>query len=230
MLLVATATANEMKTAFGADAPAVEQGEVAEYELNGRKLLLAVTGVGMVNAAMVAGRLLSQYEFDGVINIGIAGAHDIEANPIGSVAFAWRETWPEYGLLDEDGRVDPKAIGFPLAEVDGTQIWNRVKFNPVNDAKKMNVTLGEKWRRASSISVNAVTGDTSRAGWLKTKYSGDMENMEGFALGFAAVQAGLPFLEVRTISNMVGSRLEQDWDIKKALKALDGIVKTLFSG
>jgi len=230
MLLVATATSNEMKAAFGPDAPAVEQGQIVEYELGGRRLLLAVTGVGLVNTAMAAGRLLVRDDIKGVINLGIAGAHDIEAFPLGSVAFAWRETWPEYGLLDEDGRVDPKAIGFPLGEAGGNLIWNRIKLNPVNDAKSMCLMLGEKWKRASSISVNSVTGDTSRAGWLKTRYSGDVENMEGFALAYAAVQAGLPFLEVRTISNMVGSRLEGDWDIKRALKALEAVAKTLFSG
>lgn len=229
MLLIVTATANEMKSAFGPEAPAVEQGEAVEYELNGRRLLLAVTGVGLVNSAMAAGRLLERDDVSGVVNLGIAGSYDVEAFPLRSTVFAWRETWPEYGLLCEDGRVDPKAIGFPQGEVDGTVVWNRVKLFPVRDARAMSLPLDDGWKRVSSVSVNSVTGDSSRAGWLKTSQSADIENMEGFALGFAAMQKGLPFLEVRTISNLVGSRYAEEWDLKGALKGLRSVVETLFS-
>ncbi len=54
--------------------------------------------------------------------------------------------------------------------------------------------------------------------------------MEGFAAAYAAMQAGLPFLEVRTVSNMVGSRDSEDWDIKGALKALGTAANGLFAG
>ncbi len=230
MFLVTTATAKEMKAAFGyAGAPKVEQGETVEFEFKGRQLLLAVTGVGLVNTAMAAGRLIDNPDLAGVLNFGIAGAYDVEEFPVGTSAYAWQETWPEYGLLDEDGRVDPKAIGFPQGEVNGMAVWNRVKLNPVNDAEAMGLTLPEKCGRASSVSVSGVTGAADRAGWLKTAYNGDIENMEGFAIAFAAMQKGLPFLEVRTISNLVGSRYEEDWDLKGALSALGEATKQLFT-
>lgn len=232
MIIVATATAKEMQSAFGfaADAPKLEHGETGEFELNGRQLLLAVTGVGLVNSAMAIGRLLGRPGVSGVVNLGIAGAYDIEEFPLGSACYAWQETWPEYGLLDEDGRADPKAIGFSQGHINGQPVWNRVKLNPVNDAKAMQIPLPEKCGRASSISVSSVTGTADRAGWLKTAYNADIENMEGFALAFAAMQKGLPFLEVRTISNLVGSRYIEDWDLKGAFKGLGDAAKCLFSG
>ena len=77
MIIVATATSKEMKASFGfADAPAVEQGESVEFTLNGRELLLTVTGVGLVNAAMAAGRLLGRPGLTGMVNLGIAGAYE----------------------------------------------------------------------------------------------------------------------------------------------------------
>jgi len=231
MFLITTATSKEMKATFGfAGAPKVEQGEIAEFELGGHKLLLNVTGVGLVNTAMAAGRLLEQYRFKGALNFGIAGAYDVEEFPLASTTYAWQETWPEYGLLDEQGRVDPEAIGFAQGHVNGEAIWNRVKLNPVNDAEAMGLPLGEKWLRASSISVSSVTGDAQRAGWLKTAYNADIENMEGFAIAFAAMQKGVPFLEMRSVSNLVGSRYTEDWDVKGALAALGEAAKQLFSG
>lgn len=230
MILVVTATAKEMKSAFGfAGAPAVEQGEVAEFELNGHKLLLAVGGVGLVNTAMTAGRLLETRKISGVVNLGIAGAYDVEEFPLCTVTYAWQETWPEYGLLEEDGRVDPEAIGFAQGQVNGSVVWNRVLLNPTNDAEAMGLTLPEGSWRAASISVSSVTGTADRAGWLKTAYNSDIENMEGFAIAYAAMQKGLPFLEMRTVSNLVGSRYAEDWDLKGALTALGEGTKQLFS-
>lgn len=231
MLIIATATDKEMDAALGfAGAPAVKQGEDVEFELNGRKLLLAVTGVGLVNAALTAGRLLGRPDVEGVVAFGIAGAYNVGDFPLASICYAWQEVWPEYGLLDEDGGVDAKAIGFPQGHIDGQPVWNKVQLNPVNDAEKMDLSLDEGWARASSISLSSVTGTADRAGWLETRYTGDIENMEGFALALGARRMGIPFLEMRAISNLVGSRYAEDWDVKGALKALGNCARHLFSG
>jgi futalosine nucleosidase len=231
MLAVVTATSKEMQSALGfAGAPAVAQGEVVEFSLGGHDLLLAVSGVGLVNSALASGRLLSRSDVTGAVNLGIAGAYDVEEFPLGSSCFVWQETWPEYGLLDEDGRVDPKGVGFPQGEVRGVAVWNRIQLNPVNDAEAMGLSLPASSGRAAGVTVSAVTGSADRAGWLKTACNGDVENMEGFALAFAVMQAGLPFLEVRTVSNLVGSRWAEDWDLKGALRTLGETARYLFTG
>ena len=231
MLIIATATDKEMDATLGfAGPPAVKQGEDAEFEYRGRKLLLTVTGVGLVNAALTAGRLLGRPDVEGVLSFGIAGAYNTGDFPLGSTCYAWQEVWPEYGLLDEDGGVDAKAIGFPQAHIDGQPVWSKLQLNPTNDAEKMGLRLADGWGRASSISVSSVTGTPERAGWLETRYTGDIENMEGFALALGARSLGLPFLEMRTISNLVGSRDAEDWDVKGALKALGDCARHLFSG
>lgn len=192
MLLVVTATVKEMKSAFPA-APVVEQGETVEHEVNGIPVLLAVAGVGPVNTSIMAGRLLERSDITGVVNLGIAGAYVVEEFPVLSTCYAWQETWPEYGLLDEEGSVDPKGIGFPQGKVGDQLVWNRVRLNPVNDAAKLGLQLGEKWLRASSVTVSGVTGTPDRAGWLKMSCNADMENMEGFGLAYATMQRNLPF-------------------------------------
>jgi len=44
--------------------------------------------------------------------------------------------------------------------------------------------------------------------------------MEGFALGLVAAKSGIPFLEIRSVSNAVGSRQKKDWDFPAAFRAL----------
>ncbi|MEF2231346.1 MAG: futalosine hydrolase [Pseudodesulfovibrio sp.] len=228
MLIIAAATEKEMHAALGfAGDVEVRQGLDAEITVAGRRLLLCVTGVGLVNAALAAGRLLERPGVEGLIAVGIAGAYNIAELPLASTCFAWREIWPEYGLLDEDGGVDAKGIGFPQDEIGGKPVWNAVPLNPTNDAARMGLALDERWGRASAISVASVTGTDERAGWLQAAYTADIENMEGFALALGAARAGVPFLELRTISNAVGSRDAESWDVKGALKSLGRSVRHL---
>jgi futalosine hydrolase len=228
VLLVLTATANEMRAAFP-EGPAVGQGETAEYAVGGRTVLLGVTGVGLINTALCAGQWLGRPDVTGVVDLGIAGGYDLGETPMGSACFAWQETWPEYGLLDEQGAADPKKLGFAQGEADGRRIWNRLKLSPTRDARRMGLTLDQGWLRASSVTVSGVTGPPERAGWLKLSCNGQMENMEGFAAAYAATLRGLPFLEVRTISNLVGSREPEDWNLKGALRSLHAAADTLFA-
>jgi futalosine hydrolase len=228
VLLVLTATANEMRAAFP-EAPAVGQGETAEYEVGGRTVLLGVTGVGLLNTGLRAGQWLARPDVDGVVDLGIAGGYDLGETPMGSTCYAWQETWPEYGLLDELGAADPKGLGFAQAETGGGRIWNRLKLFPVRDAAEMGLTLDGGWMRVAGVTVSGVTGTPERAGWLKIACNGQMENMEGFAAAYAATLRGLPFLEVRTISNLVGSREPGDWNLKGALRSLHNAAATLFA-
>ena len=54
--------------------------------------------------------------------------------------------------------------------------------------------------------------------------------MEGFGLAYPVMRQGLPFLEVRTISNVVGSREAEDWNLKGAFKQLKVATDVLFTG
>jgi len=231
MLIVVAATDKEMHAALGhAGAPALEQGREVEFRTAGRELLLCVTGVGLVNAALHAGRLLERPGVEGMIAVGIAGVYSLGELSLASTCYAWREIWPEYGLLDEDGGVDAKGIGFAQETIGGKPVWDRVDLNPTNDAARMGLHLSADWPRASAVTVSSVTGTAERAGWMETAYSADIENMEGFALALAAARKGVPFLELRTISNLAGSRFADEWDVGGALKALGNSVRHLLSG
>jgi futalosine hydrolase len=44
--------------------------------------------------------------------------------------------------------------------------------------------------------------------------------MEGYGVASAAAQAGVPFAEFRTISNLIGPRDRESWRLPEALAAL----------
>ena len=82
-----------------------------------------------------------------------------------------------------------------------------------------------------AITVNTVTDDRSKIKQLQSKFSADIETMEGAALHYICLQKKIPFLQIRSISNEVGERNKENWKIKEALEnlniSLNKIIKEL---
>ncbi len=73
---------------------------------------------------------------------------------------------------------------------------------------------------SASLTVAGVTGTKAEAQNLYNQYGADIENMEGFSIAYVAMLHNIPFIEIRAISNLVGSRDTKYWDIKKAINSL----------
>jgi futalosine hydrolase len=69
------------------------------------------------------------------------------------------------------------------------------------------------------LSLATVTGTAATAARLATSFPAAVaEAMEGF--GVATAAGGLPFVELRTISNPIGPRDRAAWQLKEAFEAL----------
>lgn len=227
-LIVVTATSMEMRAALSGKATSIpEEGEHLRVEIGhlGHMVLL-VTGIGPVNASMALGHLLGGLNKPlGVLNLGVAGAFDFNELPLGQAVLVRQEIWPEYGLATDDG-IAPQGIGLALGKIDGRPVWDRISLDPVRQAQRLGLNLPDM-PQAVSLTVSGVTGTAQRAAFLRLRYGAAMENMEGFALAWACARWGLPFLEVRTISNLVGSRKPEHWDLRTALSRLGDVAKNI---
>lgn len=228
MILFVTATIKEMKAAFGGicKLPELRQGIAAPFDFGGKSGLLLVSGIGVINSSFALGQTLAKHEIGLVILAGIAGTFNPDRFPVGSACIVMTEIWPEYGL--KTGKeVDPKKLGFSLAEVDGTSIWNRIELNSGNDFGKSMLDRFAKLPEAVSLTVSGVTATADEALRLRTEFKADIENMEGFAAAYGCALSGVPICQVRTVSNLVGSRDHKDWDLKGALAELGRICSPL---
>lgn len=254
-LVVATATQKEMKAVLkgfngrgriGCQLPA--QGQWCESPINDHQCLLAVTGVGPLNAALTLGRILGEhFGIAAVLNLGIAGSFDKAMLPLGATVLADKEIFPEFGLRTADG-IDPKGIAFPqwsAPEDEATcssrkkahrepqehqeeAIWDSITLTPLASLKQLDLARPDALC-GTSLTVAGVTGTPAYADMLKARYNALTENMEGFALALGCRQAGIPFIELRTVSNIVGSRAPEDWKLDEALLALGATARTLFA-
>jgi futalosine hydrolase len=222
-LLIAIATGKEYRAALaplGAPQPP-SPGEAISWHRDGRKYIVVVTGVGPVAAAFSLGRILGQNAggLSGVVNCGIAGSFDLIVAPLGDLVVATAETFPEYGLRTE-ADTDARAIAFPQLTVSGLPVFDHLPLDPEATATALGLSLPREAVRGTCVTVAGVSATPARAKALTDKYKVVAESMEGFAIALAAAAAGLPFLEIRAISNRVGSRPPTDWDLPGALAAL----------
>lgn len=235
MLVLALATAKELCAALPGAPSGLEPGATAPVALPGRRAPAAValvTGVGPVGAALRLGRLLGALgpgAVAGVVNLGVAGSFDTAALPLGAVAVAARETWPEYGLRTRAG-VDAAALGFPVGRAPEGPIGPSLDLAPDAAARALGLALPAAWPRAAALTVAAASADAATADALRAAHGALLENMEGYALALACREAGLPFLEVRSVSNAVGTRRAGAWNLPGALAALGPALAALCAG
>ncbi|MGE4554140.1 MAG: futalosine hydrolase [Desulfovibrionaceae bacterium] len=254
MLLVLAATRIELRAALGGlGAPVPAQGRTADWEVGGRALRLGVCGMGVVNAALFLGAALGggadaegagDSGISGVLGLGVCGSGSLEALPLRTPCLTRWSVWPEYGLRgdgetggsgdDPEAEPDARTLGLPLASLPGGRVWDRVDHPPLDAARAMGLTLPERWPWVTSCTVSAV-GGPERARRTARRFEAQTENMEGFAWAYGCALAGLPFLELRTVSNLAGTRPgerikgHEVWDLPGALEALGAAAARLLA-
>jgi futalosine hydrolase len=238
-----TATAMEMRAALAGVLPPGETPDLPPLappggaflpalRLEGLTLHPLLCGIGLPNAALALGKLLGKdLPLAGVLNLGLAGSYAPRLAPLGSLVAASEEIWPEYGLA-RGKTVRAKALGLALAERGGRAVFDRIALDPVLSLRNMGLNGQAAGRRGPAVTVAGVSGSPSLAGRLRRRTGGLMENMEGFALALGCLgqgDEGLPFAEIRSISNLAGLRPPAGWNLPLALDSLGKAARLLFS-
>ncbi|MGH7133104.1 MAG: futalosine hydrolase [Phycisphaerales bacterium] len=182
---------------------------------------LVVTGVGKANAAGAMARLADPARHGAVLSVGVAGAlrkGGIEL-PLRATVAAEAAAYADEGSATEQGFVDIAAMGFaPVAGGGMTFAADPalVKLlRPGVDAVGVVAT------------VSTCSGTDALAAEIARRTGAVAEEMEGAAVAQTALRLGIPFAEVRVISNTTGDRSKQRWDLKGALERLSDLCARL---
>lgn len=168
-----------------------------------------ITGVGMTNTAFSLGQHLGVFQVDMAIQVGIAGSFS-EKYPIGSVVEVSEESFPELGAESPEGFLKLEKLGFPLLETTERKYYNTLP----NGSRYLNHL---PW--VSGITVNRVSGTSETIQAILSDWNPGIETMEGAAFFLAMKQTGIPFMEIRGISNRVEPRDRSSWKIGDAIQA-----------
>jgi len=210
--------------------------QIIEGELVGRQVLLCVSGMGKVNAAHAATLLLSRFAPDALLNFGIGGAYPSSGARIGSIAIAKVEIAGDEGVLTPDGFKDTEYIGIPLLKTSASVIYSTYPASEPLVKRALHSLMsyqrpGENTVHVGTfVTLSTCTGTAARARELEERHHGLCENMEGAAVAHVAALHGIPWLEVRSISNLVEDRDLGKWDIPRAAQAAQQAIQHIVEG
>lgn len=161
------------------------------------------TGIGKVNAASSLTKFLENHEIDQIINIGLAGCvsnHDVLDVVIIKQAY----------FHD----VDATLFGYPKYQVPGMPL-----------AYQSDPLLLETCKKASFQSIDTLyTGDQFIT--EKMPFEGVVD-MEGAALYQVAYLYHKPIVSIKVVSDIIGKKSYQSFEMKKGSEKIANIVKQL---
>jgi futalosine hydrolase len=201
-------------------AVAVERDAVLRGLHDSASFNVAIAGVGAAAAAARTATLLAAAKYDLVISAGIAGGFVGRAE-VGSIVIANQTIAADLGAQTPDGFRSLDQLGFGSAQVP-------IDVGLANRLAEVLRDAGRSVQTGTVLTVSTVTGTAETAAELVLRVPGaTAEAMEGYGVGIAAFNGGIPFLEIRTISNLVGPRDRSAWRIEEALQALQAASNTL---
>jgi adenosylhomocysteine nucleosidase len=180
--------------------------QVFRGEHDGQALVLALSGMGKVNAAAAATLLLSLFSPRALIFSGVAGGLDPQL-PVGSVLFADRLGIHDYGLVSA-GRFTPTAYG--VIPIGAPRLSTLPQVEPEVAANFTALAAAVADRLEAPVRLGAVvTGDYflncgATREQLRADFAADAIDMESAAVNQVAKAWGVPLYVIRTLSDLAG--------------------------
>ncbi|MBP2000364.1 futalosine hydrolase [Paenibacillus shirakamiensis] len=205
-------------TAVEAEQAAILRGWNVNHESIQVEVKLA--GVGPAAAAANTAIALASGDYDLVISAGIAGGFAGTAE-IGSVVVATTIEQADLGAETGEGFASVDELGFGSSRLPAHAALS-TRLSEALAAAGIPVHTGPV------LTVSAATGTALTAAARAGRSPGAVaEAMEGFGVAVAADKFGLPIMEIRAISNVVGPRDKAAWRIGDALRALETAITHL---
>jgi adenosylhomocysteine nucleosidase len=197
----------------------IQQLHFTEGVLRGRKVVVALCGIGKVNAAIATTLMLEHFQPSEIIFTGIAGAVDPALSP-GDLVIATEVGYHDYGALRPDSlehwrtrnpvRNEPNPLFFPC---DASLVQLALQ---VSRTTKLESTGGSKDSAVPRVVTGRiVTGDEFISSGTATmalhrQLQASATEMEGAAVGQVCWQQQVPFVVIRSMSDKAGNNAHAD--------------------
>ena len=165
----------------------------------GEKLYIVRTGAGNLNSAMVTQALLTRYEIDRVISIGVAGNLNDEWK-VGDLLVA------TYVVNHQEGTERPG--GFEAKENSESRIQesggNRTKCEALrsNAVEIARTTLTNAVvREGRLVSGDSFIASTAKRNWLRETFHADAVDMVSAGMARVCEANGVPYVIIRVLSD-----------------------------
>ncbi len=184
--------------------------EIKPFMAQNEAVDILITGVGAPACMYALTKKLQQHKYDFIIQAGIAGAFK-NAIKLGETVLVKNDVFADLGVME-------KAYFSTLFEKDFVNENDR----PYTKGLLTNHILPlNKLPVVNAITVNTVTDDPLFTNIMFDKFEPHIETMEGAAFHYVCLQEDIPFLQLRGVSNVVGERNKDNWNMQEAIENLN---------
>lgn len=209
-IVITSATTAEWMPSF------VQINELYTGKSQRLKLQFYQSGVGLLASSVALTRLAIEERPDLIIQGGIAGSFSKKLAP-GQVVVVNNEMLGDTGV--EENGVWKDIFDMKLEKSSYHPFEKRQLPNPW--LKSYNLL---HLPAVDGVTVNQISTDANRITTLKKKYGASIETMEGAALHYVGRETGIPFIQIRAISNYVGERNKSKWLLKESIDQLNNVL------
>ncbi|MHC4395752.1 MAG: 5'-methylthioadenosine/adenosylhomocysteine nucleosidase [Planctomycetota bacterium] len=198
----------------------IEEMEFVSGKLRGKKVAIAFTGIGKVNAAMTSGLMIEHFKPSEVIFTGIAGGINPDLEP-GDIVIGTKTAQHDLGFFTAEG-IKHRGTRNPLTgrrnpvffEADERLL--KLAERAAKQVKLKTVTTSSGERTPKIIKGVIATGDVfvssaAKSAELRGSLEADVVEMEGAAVAQICYQRGVACIVIRCLSDKADAKARQDW-------------------
>ena len=179
----------------------------------GADIVFHTSGIGMMATTFSLAKAIEQHKPALVVQAGIAGCFD-NTITFGSVVVVGKEYMADMGVTEHHQWKD--VFDLNLSDSNEFPFSNKQLINP--NIPEFNVL---KSPVVTGVSVNTITTDQKHIQQILQHYHPYLESMEGAALHYVCLKNCIPFIQIRSISNLVGERDKKNWKLKESIISLN---------
>ncbi|RMG97150.1 MAG: futalosine hydrolase [Deltaproteobacteria bacterium] len=180
---------------------------------------LVEVGVGKVAAALGTFEAVHDARPAAVLSFGLCGTYDGRALGVGAACRVRQAVLSDEGVCTPHGFLGLGDLGLgtaePLDADGGLDRWLDHTAGPLPAV------------RAATVSTCAGASDLARA--RRERSGAVVETMESYAIAAACARLGVPWAEVRVVSNETGDRDRARFDLDGAAAAGRALVERIFA-
>jgi len=192
--------------------------------LGNHHIRLTALGPGMVNTIQGMTACIENSKPALIIQTGCAGAFPESGLQQGDLGIARDEVDVHLGIEPASPYDAVQKLPFPVVMKKDTAYTNRYPChkkltNHAYSVLARNLQPKDiQVKKGTIVTVSTITATKQKAASLFRHYAAIMEAMEGAGAAHLSIHYGIPFLEIRGVSNMVGKRKKSEWDLPLACK------------
>jgi futalosine hydrolase len=181
---------------------------------------ILITGVGLTAATYAITKAANQNKPDFIVQAGVAGSLDEEIE-LGKVVLIKDEMIGDSGVIQNG--LFHSLFDLNLAEANEKPWQNQRLSNSIDVLKQSNLPI------VNGVTVNEISTNIDRINYYKNKLNAQIESLEGAALHYVALSEGIKFLQLRSISNLIGERDKSKWQLSEAIMNLNTELQKIIS-